>query len=190
MISMEEAWHTSRSFESTLNSETSRDYDMRSLDNGGGPIATASGTSGGGGEKFAPPVRLCRFSHDGRQLAVVYDTGSGGSPSEVHSYRTRVWDLASGLSKPPVASWMSFKACSLALFLLHDLASMSCRLQAKDSFFPLKEAQSARSGGGGGVWRRKGCKGFKIQASAPKNSYFRPSNMAKRTSQSQVFRNF
>ena len=80
------------SFESSLNPETSRDYDMRSLDSGGG--LTATGTSGdtssggGGGEKFAPPVRLCRFSHDGRQLAVVYDTGNGGSPTAAE-VRTR-----------------------------------------------------------------------------------------------------
>ena len=50
-----------------------REYDMRSLDNG-----TSGGDGGGGGEAFAPPVRLCRFSHDGRQLAVVYDTSSQG----------------------------------------------------------------------------------------------------------------
>ena len=48
---------------------------MRSLDNG----PTTAATTNTSGEKFAPPVRLCRFSHDGRQLAVVYDTGGGGS---------------------------------------------------------------------------------------------------------------
>ena len=63
---------------------------MRSLDSGGGLTATGTSgdtSSGGGGEKFAPPVRLCRFSHDGRQLAVVYDTG-GGSPTAAE-VRTR-----------------------------------------------------------------------------------------------------
>ena len=50
-----------------------REYDMRSLDTG-----TSGDNSGGCGETFAPPVRLCRFSRDGRQLAVVYDTSSPG----------------------------------------------------------------------------------------------------------------
>ena len=59
-----------------------RDYDMRILDKDGGRSIPGD-ANGGAGEKTAPPVRLCRFSHDGRQLAVVYDCGRASCSNEV-----------------------------------------------------------------------------------------------------------
>ena len=57
---------------------------MQILDKSGGPSIPGDANGGAGcGEKIAPPVRLCRFSHDGRQLAVVYDCSRDGCPNEV-----------------------------------------------------------------------------------------------------------
>ena len=68
----------------TVPPSSCRDYDMRILDKNGGPSIPGDANGGaGGGEKTAPPVRLCRFSHDGRQLAVVYDCGRASCPNEV-----------------------------------------------------------------------------------------------------------
>ena len=68
----------------TVPPSSCRDYDMRILDKDGGPSIPGYANGGaGGGERTAPPVRLCRFSHDGRQLAVVYDCGRASCPNEV-----------------------------------------------------------------------------------------------------------